>query len=42
MPNLQLLMGDRRPFRGTALADERWRDPANWRLRPAEGDNFWT
>jgi hypothetical protein len=35
-------MGDRRPFRGTALADERWRDPANWRLRPAEGDNFWT
>ena len=31
-----------RPARGTALADEKWRDPANWRLRPAEGDNFWT
>ena len=28
--------------RGTALADEKWRDPANWRLPPAEGDNFWT
>lgn len=31
-----------KPARGSDLADEKWRDPANWRLRPAEGDNFWT
>ncbi|MBT3810216.1 MAG: hypothetical protein HOF99_12020 [Rhodospirillaceae bacterium] len=31
-----------KPARGADLADDKWRDPANWRLRPAEGDNFWT
>jgi len=31
-----------KPARGAALTDEKWRDPTNWRLRPAEGDNFWT
>lgn len=31
-----------RPARGTELADDKWRDVENWRLRPAEGDNFWT
>ena len=31
-----------KPARGADLADEKWRGPANWRLRPAEGDNFWT
>ncbi|MGE0255524.1 MAG: hypothetical protein AB7N54_09735 [Alphaproteobacteria bacterium] len=27
---------------GTALAARAWRDPARWRLRPAESDNFFT
>ncbi len=31
-----------KPTRSTALADDKWRDVENWRLRPAEGDNFWT
>ena len=31
-----------KPARGTELAEDKWRDAENWRLRPAEGDNFWT
>lgn len=31
-----------KPARGADLADEKWRDLANWRIKPAEGDNFWT
>lgn len=31
-----------KPARNSDLADDKWRDVENWRLRPAEGDNFWT